>query len=375
MSPILTRIFFAFEIIFLLTISACKNERWELSSETNTESFYNAGHAWKSTKIEACFLNGSKRQKEIIQAAAQKNYTSAKPGVEFFGFKECIGKEHPVQNSEKPIVRIYLSNGARVFSNFIGTVEVGKFESPFNQFKASIVLNDAGCEMRNEICLYNTALHELSHFVGLFHEHSRTDTGSERNCKFGSELTFNSNGISRYGKPTTLGSFDWASIMNYCVPNYFSAPLSLSTGDIAGIRKLYGLSELPVNSESDAFSGQCRYFKTASPKDSVLDSIQNTPINTAERVKEFYSKNANDKQSVSLASDAFMKKSDILLSPGTFLEKISKTIRQTPAEKNESHVSILRVKVLSGDHKGKEGFVFGNTLVHPTNDPLDCSKP
>ena len=107
--------------------------------------------------------------------------------------------------------------------------------------------------------------------------------------------------------------------MNYCVEGYFSKFLSLSQGDINGLRDLY--------------------------KVTVYSSESSTTCN---------------KLQVGV--------------PGTVVSRLQTKPWYTNLGKNESSVSVIKVIVETGPHKGKQGWMFSNVTSSASFDAQDCKK-
>lgn len=111
-------------------------------------------------------------------------------------------------------------------------------------------------------CTVEDALHEIGHVLGLLHEHSRPDRDGYVGLDLSGVPAYNLGQFAIVKDGTPVGDYDFTSIMHYSSLAFASGetptlwrkpdhaligkPSTLSPGDLATVRQIYGLAALPL---------------------------------------------------------------------------------------------------------------------------------
>lgn len=185
-----------------------------------------------NTTIRVCWESrGYAYEKSIVRSAIVGSWGSVSR-VSFVGWSDCTT---PVTSD----VRLAISSSNRVPGVARDTRGNSLFGAALRRVPAGVTFNFAYQNWDSEACVNGTiptdsctravAIHEFGHVLGFLHEQDRDDA---QDC--GSDT-----GTSRVNGLILTG-YDRRSMMNYCRSDYWTNP-GLSTGDIAGIQRWYGI--------------------------------------------------------------------------------------------------------------------------------------
>ena len=233
--------------IFTLSLLALS-----LSSFAQNKNYAEPNVKWSKTQVSVCWgkyqdrLNGMQKfdtlpsnpgvyleytaaEKATLMAMVNKEFTKAKTGLEFIGWKECSETKNPDVTFFKindPLVG-YAGRATIGESGFsVSEVFQGKLKSTYKKMKATVrnflILNTDAIgypALPYEPDLRLVFLHEIGHTAGLRHEHidpqakkSLFFPQSDKNC-----VTAGINSSELPSSSTVqFGVYDANSVMNYC---------------------------------------------------------------------------------------------------------------------------------------------------------------
>jgi hypothetical protein len=175
---------------------------------------------WPSSEISACWEGGGTAQERSWVMGALRDSWETVASVRFMGFDACT--------STSTGLRLRMQN-AGGFTRGLGTdldgiangVNLNTWGTPATPVICAIGFS-------REDCVRSTAVHEFGHALGFAHEQNRADTPAS--CTSAPQGT-NGN--------TTVGEFDWDSVMNYCNTTRNGRGI-LSRTDRIGVIQFYG---------------------------------------------------------------------------------------------------------------------------------------
>ena len=228
---------------------------------------------WDKKRITACFYNEksqldgtsvgsydlarsrfrfrpkelSRREKQKVVDVVMRNFSEARTGIHFVGFKDCSEtSNYDVVVMEAkgniPLLSRPSFNGRAVIGEdgelaSLANGDTGFFEKSGRIPTVALTVQKAG-----------TIVHEFGHVAGLRHEHIHDDAFGDKNCENPIiPLDFEKPESIEKPHSTTLfyTNYDSQSIMNYCwlIPNHSKLDRTkgviLSQKDIATLKKFY----------------------------------------------------------------------------------------------------------------------------------------
>ncbi|RYZ87451.1 MAG: hypothetical protein EOP04_11645 [Proteobacteria bacterium] len=205
---------------------------------------------WPNRSVEVCWADSKIPNLTRLQKYLEENVVReyARARINIVGWKGC-----PQKIQDPGPYPIYLNPDGENYTSLVGYgaridgININVYFDLFAGLPNNCTVS--GQSLIRQECILGTTLHEMGHFVGLSHEHERTDTG--RRCHAD---TLRGSGIEN----TQVGDYDPKSIMNYCSDNEFAfhgigPQKELSVRDVATIESLY--SGNLANLVSDAAKG------------------------------------------------------------------------------------------------------------------------
>lgn len=225
-------------VMILLGAFACGPNKSQTSDPSSVVSTQNK---WSNPRsVPVCMINRSEVSDELfndVKDHVTKDYSS-KVGIGLIGWEDCKASDRNARIIRVTFRRVHNWTGSKIAaggglsmvgsSSYScgtscrgGTLRIdisqdGKYPAP-----GTWARNFAVTQTRA------TAVHEFGHAMGLLHEHERTDAPG---CGDYVDKVRNTD------RNVYVGTYDPNSIMNYC---HNSSLISLSAGDVAGLRYLY----------------------------------------------------------------------------------------------------------------------------------------
>ena len=212
---------FKLSFLFLCPIVSCDMEQVPATSGLNGS--YSSQLVWDKTTLRVCwkdFRQSTQGDRSIVKSAIERAYRQHTV-LRFIGWNECPQNRSAYdifinvfdRRVTSPVGTEFLNSSSGMVLNFT-----------FQNWNTSYCTQS---EERRRHCISTLSIHEFGHAIGLRHEHKRRD--SPRRC----------DKIQDRGADgdSYVGSYDAASIMDYCNRGLYNN--ELSPGDIVTIREMY----------------------------------------------------------------------------------------------------------------------------------------
>ena len=214
-----------------------------ISTSVFAGSLYSDDYQWRTKSIRACFAKGESGKRELegqsatisswssgnkkqVQEWVTTEYSLARTGVEFTGWKDC--KDDPAAD----VVVFYGRRSLKklLLADFIGNIRAESTIGPsaygdiegYEKAKAYVWLQTDGLTR-------GTVTHEFGHALGLHHEHYAWDAAKDPKCKDEPDAGAG----PTVARASVHGEYDSDSIMSYCqLHQKGGTKLGLSDGDV-----------------------------------------------------------------------------------------------------------------------------------------------
>jgi hypothetical protein len=207
------------------------------ASSNTADALFEPQVKWDKSRVTVCWMDSDQQdrftraEKLAVQTIVQREFTSARTGIEFVGFKGCSDSEkYDIYIDGKSKREKVMSYFFFVDSPVIGSAEIGQGGIPaepddgyLGQRKSGpyrlYLYVDRAATIPGESYLFGlqfNALHEFGHMAGLRHEHIQREALADPNCSKRVQNDQFVEGEPIYTSTWKSSHYDPNSIMNYC---------------------------------------------------------------------------------------------------------------------------------------------------------------